>query len=90
MSLGKKYIINNIVSEALLTNSQSKDFLTSFIKILKRERQRKIKISNFGVFYPHRNPQRVGRNPKTKQEYIIPSKVKLAFKASISLKKIIN
>ena len=90
MSLGKKYIIDNIVSKALLTSSQSKNLFQSFTSIIKKESNQKIKIQNFGVFYPHRTPQRIGRNPKTKQEYIIPSKIKLSFKAAKYLKNTIN
>ena len=90
MSLGKKDIVNNISSETLLSKSISKALLESFLNIAKTNKSKKVKISNFGTFYSHYSPQRIGRNPKTKQEYIITKRNKLKFKASSSLKNTIN
>ncbi len=90
MSLGKKDIVNNISSEAFLNKSESKSFLETFLNILKSNSSKTIKISNFGTFYLHQSPRRLGRNPKTKKEYIIPKRNKLVFKASTSTKNIIN
>ncbi len=50
----------------------------------------KIKLTNFGTFQIHQSPQRVGRNPKTKHEFIIPKRKKLTFKPSSSVKKDLN
>ena len=90
MSLGKKDIINNISSEAFLHKSTSKNILESFLNIIKVNKSKKIKISNFGTFYIHHSPQRVGRNPKTKEEFIIPKRKKLIFKASSLVKNNFN
>ena len=51
---------------------------------------RKVKISNFGTFYEHTSPKRIGRNPKTKEEFIIKKRKKLAFKSSSFVKKSLN
>tara|TARA_B100000212_G_scaffold339654_1_gene318526 strand:+ start:1583 stop:1855 length:273 start_codon:yes stop_codon:yes gene_type:complete len=90
LSLGKKDIIDNISSETFLYKSISKNLLESFINILKSNKSRKIKISNFGTFYIHRSPQRIGRNPKTKKEFLIPKREKLTFKASSRVKENLN
>jgi nucleoid DNA-binding protein len=90
LSLGKKDIINNLSSEAFLHKTISRSILNSFINLIKSNTSKKIKISNFGTFYFHKAPQRVGRNPKTKEEFMIPTRRKLAFKASLSLKKKLN
>ena len=90
MSLGKKDIVHNISSETSFLQSTSKVILESFLDIIKSNGNKKIKISNFGTFYTHVSPQRLGRNPRTKQEYTISKRKKLIFKASSSVKNILN
>lgn len=46
-----------------------------------------VKISKFASFVPHAKKERVGRNPKTGQEYAIRPRVVVSFKASQTLKK---
>ena len=53
-------------------------------------RSNKVKITGFGTFYLHKTAIRNGRNPKTRESYIIPSMVKLAFKASNKAKRKLN
>ena len=50
----------------------------------------KIKISGFGTFSTKRTLERVGRNPKSKESYIIPSFKKLTFNASAKVKGVLN
>jgi nucleoid DNA-binding protein len=90
LSLGKKDITNNISSETLLDKSTSKAILESFINIIKSNRFNYIKISNFGSFHNQETPKRIGRNPKTKEEFIIPKRRKLIFKASSKVKTNLN
>ena len=54
------------------------------------ERDRKVKIHNFGTFTLNRKNSRIGRNPKTKEEYKISSRNVITFKASKILLKYIN
>jgi len=90
LSLGKKDIVNNISSETLLHKSISKNILESFLNFIKDNQSKQIKISNFGLFYMHQSPKRIGRNPKTKEEFIIPKRKKLVFKPSSVVKKKLN
>ena len=90
MSLGKKDIVKNISSERFLINNTSKALLESFLNLLKNSKYKKIKISNFGTFYLHETPKRMGRNPRTMEEFTIPKRTKLVFKASSSLKNNLN
>ena len=90
MSLGKKDIVKNINSKAHLSINDSKSFLEEFIKLIKNNKSTQTKISRFGSFHTHITPERVGRNPKTKEEYIINSRKKLIFKPSNLLKKTLN
>ena len=54
------------------------------------ERDKKVKIHNFGTFILNRKNSRIGRNPKTKEEYNISSRNVITFKASKILLKYIN
>ena len=91
MSLGKKDISKNISTKAHFSLNESENFLNSFLKLLKDEgRNNIIKISNFGTFEKKITPQRIGRNPKTKEEFIINKRSKLTFKSSNNVKSFLN
>ena len=51
---------------------------------------KKVKIHNFGTFKVNKKNSRIGRNPKTKEEYNIASRNVITFKASKILLKYIN
>ena len=51
---------------------------------------KKVKIHNFGTFKMNNKKSRIGRNPKTKEEYKISSKNVISFKASKILLRYIN
>ena len=51
---------------------------------------KKVKIHNFGTFILNKTNSRIGRNPKTKVEYNIPSRNVITFKASKVLLKYVN
>ena len=91
MSLNKKQISKNISTELDLSFSDSKFFCDTFINILKNKSfTTTVKIHDFGTFYLHKTPKRTGRNPKTRESYIIQSREKVCFKSSIKIKKILN
>ena len=91
MSFGKKDICKNISSKALISNDKSKEFFGNFLNLVtSKSKSRIVKISNFGTFYTKNTPQRLGRNPKTKEEFIISKRSKLFFKPSNKIRSIIN
>ena len=91
MSFGKKDICNNISSKALISKDNSKEFFINFLNLVtSKSKSRKVKISNFGTFYTKNTPERLGRNPKTKEEFIISKRSKLFFKPSNKIRTIIN
>ena len=91
MSLGKKDIVKNISSKAQIPNKISHKFLKSFLYLITlKSKTHSVKISNFGTFYYHQTPKRKGRNPKTKEEFVINPRFKLSLKPSPNIKKLIN
>ena len=90
MGFGKKDIVKNISSKAFFSSKKSNLFLNAFLELIKENKRKKIKISKFGTYYLHKSPARIGRNPKTKEEFKILASEKLAFKASNKIKSILN
>ena len=46
--------------------------------------------AGFGTFYSHKTPKRIGRNPKTKDSYIIQPRIKINFKPSNKVRGTLN
>ena len=90
MGFGKKDIVKNISSKALFSSKTSSLVLEAFLGFIKQNKRHKIKISKFGTYYLHKSPARIGRNPKTKEEFKIQAAEKLTFKASNKVKSILN
>ena len=91
MSFSKKDIAKNISRKINVTEAESKLLLNSFISIIKtKSKKSSLKIASFGTFSTKKSPQRIGRNPKTKQEFIISERSKLKFSASNKLRNLIN
>tara|TARA_B100002019_G_scaffold100045_1_gene86179 strand:- start:50 stop:322 length:273 start_codon:yes stop_codon:yes gene_type:complete len=90
MGFGKKDIVKNISSKALISSKSSSLVLEAFLSFIKQNKRHRIKISKFGTYYLHKSPARIGRNPKTKEEFKIPASEKLSFKASNKVKSILN
>ena len=87
----KKKIATALSSYLHFIHKDSLNFTNSFIDIIKSNSKKcDIKIHEFGTFYMHSSPKRIGRNPKTKESYIIPNITKLSFKASKKIKDILN
>jgi integration host factor subunit alpha len=90
MGLGKKDIVKNISSKTLFSLGQSLIFLDTFLSFIKRNKTNTVKISNFGTFSIHTSPARIGRNPKTKEEFQINPIEKLSFKTSQKVRSKLN
>jgi len=64
------------------------DFFESIVDGLLKSR--KIKIASFGTFEVFDKKERVGRNPKTKEEFQISARKVIRFKPSTLIKRRIN
>ena len=91
MNLSKKNIIKKISLEADLSLGDATSIMELFLLLVKsKSKSKAVKISNFGSFSLKKTPKRLGRNPKTKDSYIIPQLIKLNFKPSNKIKEKIN
>jgi integration host factor subunit alpha len=64
------------------------DFFASILEFVANDET--VKIRMFGTFSSKFKNQRVGRNPKTKEEFVIPKRKILKFKVAPTLKKRVN
>ena len=91
MNFSKNNLIKNIAKKSSVSAGEASDILESFLLLVKGEAKIKsVKLSSFGSFSFKKTPKRLGRNPKTKDSYIIPVLNKLNFKPSNKIKENIN
>ena len=92
INLTKKDLINQIYMQIGFSKQISEnlleDFLLLFIENLINEK--KIKLSKFGTFTIREKKERIGRNPKTKENKIIKARKVVLFKPSNEFKEFVN
>ena len=92
INLTKKDLVNSIYMQIgfskQITGILLEEFLDLIIQNLNSEK--KIKISNFGTFSIRKKKQRIGRNPKTKEEKKISERNVVTFKPSKEFKQFVN
>jgi nucleoid DNA-binding protein len=91
MNITKNIIIKNLNKESSISVEDSSIILESLLLFIKnRAKSGKVKLTGFGTFSFKKTPKRIGRNPKTKNSYIIPELNKLNFKPSNKIKDKMN
>ena len=91
MTINKISIAKNISKKVNLTQRDGKLIVDKFLQIIiSKSKLNQIKISGFGSFKFNKTPERIGRNPKTKEPYVIQSSKKLSFYTSNKIKQTLN
>tara|TARA_B110000879_G_C10789034_1_gene362001 strand:+ start:148 stop:423 length:276 start_codon:yes stop_codon:yes gene_type:complete len=91
MNFSKTDIVKNITKQSSISTEEGSKILELLLFTIKNTaRSKNVKLSGFGSFKFKRTPKRIGRNPKTKDSYIIPEINKLNFKPSLQIKENIN
>ena len=92
MTLTKKELAQNLSDQTELSLADAKKFVDLFFDTIKEQLNsgKTVKLSGFGTFDIVQTKERVGRNPKTMEEFPIPSKRKVKFTVSSKVKKSIN
>jgi integration host factor subunit alpha len=88
--LDKKDIVKNISTKTQLSLKESHQITEFFLNLVSKNFSKGIKISRFGTFLTKTTPQRIGRNPKTKEIYIISKRKKISFKPSTVIRDLFN
>ena len=90
MSVTKKQLSVHISKKLGLSQKDSLFLVSAFFGFLTKNYEKSINIQRFGTFLERKTPERVGRNPKTKEEFIIKERKKISFMPSSDLKQNIN
>tara|TARA_A100001011_G_C14242473_1_gene813874 strand:+ start:995 stop:1294 length:300 start_codon:yes stop_codon:yes gene_type:complete len=92
INLTKKDLVNLVYMQLgfskLISENLIEDFFATIGMNIKKNK--KLKISNFGTFILREKKQRIGRNPKTKEEKIISARKVISFKPSKDFKNFVN
>ena len=93
MNLTKRDIVRELKNNTKMELACSRLFLEKFLEIIKKEsfyNNKLVKISGYGTFETKKTVKRIGRNPKTKESYIIGERKKLTLLASNKIKALFN
>ena len=89
-------LVNKISYKLDMNYEESKiileSVLDSFKELLVTDYNRtRIELRNFGIFDVYKTKERTNaRNPKTKENVLIPSRKKIVFKSSKNIKNLLN
>lgn len=90
-SFVKVNIINNLSKSTGFSNSFSKKLINDLINVLIESiKNNEFILKNIGTFKIIIKKERIGRNPKTKDEFIISSRKSISFKAAKKIIKTLN
>ena len=92
INLTKKNLVNLVYMQLGFSKNFSENLIEEFFYLISNnlKYQKKLKISKFGTFSLREKKQRIGRNPKTKEEKKISKRNVILFKASKEFKELIN
>ena len=83
--MNKTQLIDAVAEKAELSKGDARKAVDAFIEAvgdaLKDANDGKVAILGFGTFSVSERGERMGRNPQTKQEMLIPAKKVVKFKA---------
>ena len=95
--MDKQNISRDEIAEAMknefgFNRKQCLDIVNDIVDIIIEglQRDKKVKIHNFGTFKMNNKKSRVGRNPKTKEEKTISKRNVVLFKPSKEFKDFLN
>nr|WP_230467188.1 integration host factor subunit alpha [Lujinxingia vulgaris] len=92
MTITKADIVDTVYEKVGITKREASDYVDTIFEVMKEtlEDGEEIKVSGFGKFEVREKGERVGRNPRTGIEIVIPERRVLRFKVSQVLKDSIN
>ncbi|HEY5560561.1 MAG TPA: HU family DNA-binding protein [Clostridiaceae bacterium] len=90
--MNKADLISSIAEKSNLTKKDAEAALKAFIESVEEalEKGDKVQLVGFGTYESRQRAERVGRNPRTKEEITIPASVVPVFKAGKDFKDKVN
>ena len=90
--MNKTELILSISEKAGISRKDAEKALNAAVETVTEAlaREEKVQIVGFGSFETKFRPERLGRNPRTKEDVIIPASKAPAFKAGKALKDAVN
>lgn len=91
-TINKENIAEEISQEFGLSKSQSVEMVNDIVDLMTDiiHEEGRFRIPYFGTFTTRQKNARIGRNPKTKQEYGIPARQVISFKPADFFKDFVN
>ena len=91
-TLTRAEISDCIASRLNLSRRRARELLEETLEEMSKglEREGQLKLSSFGSFSIRKKKNRIGRNPKTGQEVMIEPRQVISFRASLSLKELVE
>ena len=92
MNLTKKHLSEKLKKELKLSVDISDSLVDEFFQAIKMtlRSQKNLKLSGFGSFETYVTKERMGRNPKSMENYNIPSQNKVRFSPTSKAKYFLN
>lgn len=90
--MNKQELITKVAEYTEATKKDVEAFINAFVDVVTESlaNREDVNISGFGKFEVRERAGRVGRNPQTGEEIIIPASVAPAFKAGSKLKEAVK
>ena len=91
-NLTKKDIVNSIYMQMGFPKKVIEEIINDIIILIIESinKNKKLKISNFGTFILREKKSRIARNPKTKENKIVNQRKVVLFRPSKDFKKFVN
>ncbi|MBD1153475.1 integration host factor subunit alpha [Pelagibacterales bacterium SAG-MED24] len=92
INLTKKDLVNLVYMQLGFSKTISENLINDFFQTITNnlEKEKTLKLSNFGTLLLKVKNSRIGRNPKTKEEKIISKRNVVLFKPSKEFKNFVN
>lgn len=90
--MNKAELITSIAEKSNLTKKDAEAALKGLIESIEEalEKGEKVQLVGFGTFETKQRAERKGRNPRSKEEIVIPASTVPAFKAGKEFKEKVN
>ena len=87
----KKDLVKNLSKKTGFSNIFANKIIDNFFDVLINQiKTKNLNLKNLGTFKTTYKKERIGRNPKTKENFIITARKSISFIASKKLQKLIN